>query len=335
MPKEKSPIIDVVKKVGPAVVSIVISKRLRKVDILMPFGILVPRKEMEKVKIGGGSGFIIDSSGLILTNRHVVADKQAEYMVVTLDEKKYKAKVLGRDPINDIAVLKIDAKNLPTVKLGDSSKIDLGQTVVAIGNALGTFQNTVSTGIISGLSRFIHALDFSGHAEQLRGLIQTDAAINPGNSGGPLVNIFGEVIGISSAMVMGAENIGFAIPVNAAKQDLADLKKYGKIVKPSLGLRDVVLNKVLKEKYTLPVDYGALVLPEQFPGERAVIPGGPADKAGIKALDIILEFNDKKITQKQGIMDYIQECKVGEVVTLKILRDKKKITAKVKLCERK
>ena len=335
MPKEKSPIIEVVKKVGPAVVSIIISKKLQKVDVLMPFGILIPRKETEMVKIGGGSGVIIDPSGIVLTNRHVVADKKSEYTVVTSDEKTFKAKILGRDPINDIAIIKIDGKKLPCAKLGDSGEVDLGQTVVAIGNALGTFQNTVSTGVISGLSRFIHAMDFAGHAEQLRGLIQTDAAINPGNSGGPLVNVFGEIIGINSAMVMGAENIGFAIPINAAVKDIAELKKFGKISKPSLGLRHILLNKALKEKYKLAVDYGALVLPEQMPGEQAILPGGPAEKAGIKAMDIILEFNSKKITEKEGVLDHIQECRVGDTVTLKILRDKKKLNVKLKLGERK
>lgn len=335
MPKEKNPIIDVIKKVGPAVVSIVITKKLPKVDVLMPFGLVIPRNETENIKIGGGSGFIVDPSGIILTNRHVVADPKSTYSVVTSDEKTYAAKILARDPINDIAILKIQAKNLPVVKLGDSSMLELGQTVVAIGNALGTFQNTVSTGVVSGLSRFIHAMDFSGHAEQLRGLIQTDAALNPGNSGGPLVNIFGQVVGINCAMVLGAQNIGFVIPINSAKRDLADLKKHGRIIKPSLGLRYVIINKELKDKYKLPVDYGALVTPEQEPGQPAIIPGGPAERAGIMPMDIILEFDNKKVTEKNGLLDYIQEYKVGSNISLKILRNGRTKKINIKLSERK
>ncbi|PJE58636.1 MAG: hypothetical protein COU83_02835, partial [Candidatus Portnoybacteria bacterium CG10_big_fil_rev_8_21_14_0_10_40_22] len=209
--------------------------------------IKVKDPQSKTIQIGGGSGAIVDPSGIILTNKHVVYEQDADYTVITNDDKHYSAKVLARDPINDIAILKIDAENLPAVELGDSSNLQLGQTVIAIGNALGEFTNTVSMGVISGLSRYITAqASLAGHSEELRGLIQTDAAINPGNSGGPLVNLAGQVIGISSATVMGAENIGFAIPIAAAKQDLVDLKKHGRIIKASLGVRYVTLSKAIQ-----------------------------------------------------------------------------------------
>jgi len=261
---EKSPITKIVKKVLPAVVSITISKYLtifespfgRGSPFGGPFGgfeqfFAIPRGR-KKIKIGGGSGFIIDPSGLVLTNRHVVADPKAEYVVTLSDEKKYKAEILARDPINDVAVLKIKEKNLPTIELGDSLNLELGQTVIAIGNVFGTFKNTVSVGVVSGLSREITAgSTLDRKITKMRELIQTDAAVNPGNSGGPLIDINGKTIGINVAMVFLAQNIGFALPINTAKKDLEDLKKYGRIRFPFLGVRYVLLNEELKEKYNL------------------------------------------------------------------------------------
>ena len=219
---EQTSIVEIVKKVTPAVITIVVSRDLPKIEgfYFFPFGgqrFIIPKMEKgkRKTKIGGGSGFVISPDGLILTSQHVVADPKASYTVILEPDKKYPAKVLARDPITDIAVLKIKAKNFPYLELGDSGKIELGQTVIAVGNALGEFHDTVSTGVISGLSRYITA--YSGLTQQaarLRGLIQTDAAINPGNSGGPLVDLEGKVIGINTAVVMGAQNIGFAIPIN-------------------------------------------------------------------------------------------------------------------------
>ena len=268
---ERSPIIEVAKKVCPAVITIVISKDLPKVEgfYFFPFGeqkFIVPKIEKgkkEKTKIGGGSGFIVSPDGYIITSNHVVSDRSADYTIILEPKKKYPAKVVSRDPINDIAILKINAKNLPYLGLGDSEKIELGQTVIAVGNALGEFHDTISTGVVSGLSRYITA--FSGlnrQAERLRGLIQTDAAINPGNSGGPLVDIEGKVIGINTAMVMGAQNIGFAIPINYAKKDLEEVKKFGKVRRPFLGVKYVILNKKIAEKNKLPINYGALTVRE-------------------------------------------------------------------------
>ncbi|MFN7088520.1 MAG: S1C family serine protease, partial [Candidatus Paceibacteria bacterium] len=320
--------IEAVKKVAPSVVSIVISKYLPKIKSIYPAPFFHPfffgeveEGQKQKISVGGGSGFIVHSDGLILTNKHVVFDPDAEYTVITSDLEEYPAKVISRDPINDIAVLKIQAKGLPVARLGNSSKLELGQTVIAIGNALGMFSNTVSRGIISGLSRSISAsLGESGQMEHLRGVIQTDVAINQGNSGGPLINLDGKVVGINTAIIAGAQNIGFSIPINWAKQDLEDIIKYGRIVKPFIGLQYMMLNKNLQKQYNLPVDYGALVVRSHTPGSFAVVPGSPAEKAGIKENDVILELNGEKLTEKNDFSDVLQKCKVGDKVELTVLR---------------
>lgn len=339
---EKSPIVEIAKKVCPAVITIVISKDLPKVEgfYFFPFGgqdFIVPKfeKEKKKTKIGGGSGFIVSTDCYILTSNHVVADIEADYTVIFEPEKKYPAKIISRDPISDIAILKINVKNLPYLELGDSDKIELGEEVLAVGNALGEFHDTVSSGIVSGMSRVITAFSgLVGQTAQLRGLIQTDAAINPGNSGGPLVNMEGKVIGINTAMVMGAQNIGFAIPINYAKKDLEEVKKYGKIKRPFLGVRYIVLNKEISKVHKLPVDYGALIIRESL-GEQAVVKESSADKGGLKEYDIILEINKEKITEKNPLANLLQKYKIGEEISLKVLREGKEVMAKVKLEEKK
>lgn len=340
---EKSPIVEVAKRVCPAVITIVISKDLPKVEgfYFFPYGgkdFIVPQIEngkKEKTKIGGGSGFIVSQDGYVFTSQHVVADKDADYTVIVEPTKKYPAKVLERDPINDIAILKVDADDLPCLELGDSEQIELGQTVIAVGNPLGEFHDTISSGIVSGMSRSITA--FSGvnnQASQLRGLIQTDAAINPGNSGGPLVDIEGKVIGINTAMVMGAQNIGFAIPINYAKKDFEEVLKYGKIKRPFLGVRYIILNKEIAQAHKLPIDWGALIVREAL-GEKAIIKDSSAYRAGLKEYDIILETNGEKITEKNPLANILQKFEIGEEVFLKVLRDKKEIKIKVKLDEKK
>lgn len=339
---EKNQVVKIVKKAIPAVVSITVSKYLPAYENPFeddPFGFdefFSPSKKKKKVRISGGSGFIVDKSGIIITNRHVVIDPKAEYIAVINEKEKAKAKVLARDPINDIAIIKIEKKNLPTLKLGNSDKLDLGETAVAIGNTLGSFQNTISLGVVSGLSRKIKAVDIiEKKTQNLRGLIQTDAAINPGNSGGPLVDINGKVIGVNAAMVFGAENVGFAIPINAAKKGLDDLKKYGKIRQPFLGIRYVPICKEIKEKYKLPTNNGVLVVREQVPEGKAIIKGSPADKAGIKEADIILKIKEKKISKKDTFEDLLNECEVGERIKLKILRGNKELELKTVLTDKK
>jgi len=340
---EKSPIVELAKKVCPAVITIVISRDLPKIEgfYSFPFGehqFIIPqigKGKKEKTKIGGGSGFIVSSDGYIMTCSHVVGDPEADYTVILDPKHKYPAKILAKDSLIDIAILKIDGKNLPYLELGDSSQIELGETVVAIGNPLGEFEDTLSAGIISGLSRKITA--YGGlpmRATSLRGLIQTDAAINPGNSGGPLVNIEGKPIGINTAIVMGAQNIGFAIPINYARKTLEEVLKYGKIQRPFLGIRYFVLNKEISQANKLPVDYGALIVRENL-GEKAIVKNSAADKTGLKEYDIILELNGEKINEENPLTDILQKYKIGEEISLKILREGKEMNAKLKLEEKK
>jgi len=349
-------IIDSVKEASPSVVSIIISKYLPVYEqqFINPFGDIpgfnspfnfqIPQyvqKGTQKQEVGAGSGFIVSEDGLILTNKHVVIDKAAEYTVLTNDGKKYPAKVLALDPVQDLAIIKIQespaelegGKKFPSIKLGDSSGIQIGQGAIAIGNALGEFRNTVSVGIISGLGRTISASGEQGFSETLEGVIQTDAAINPGNSGGPLLNLKGEVIGVNVAMAEGAQTIGFAIPINIAKKDIDQIIKTNKIVYPFLGVRYVLVNEQVKQKYGLSVGYGVLVL-SSANGEPAVISGSAAEKAGLKEKDIILEFNSEKIIQDNSMTKIIAKYNPGDKVTLKILRSGKEMDIEVILGER-
>ncbi len=345
--KYSSPIVEIAKKVCPAVITVIVSKDLPKVEDFysFPYGgkeyiMPMPEKDgkmpikTETMQIGGGSGFIISKDGYVLTSNHVVADTTADYTVILDPTHKYSAKVLSRNPINDTAVLKIEGKNFPYIDLADSGKIQLGEEVVAVGNALGEFNDTLSAGIISGLSRYISAFGGLDHQMQnLRGLIQTDAAINPGNSGGPLVNMDGQVIGINTAMIMGAQNIGFAIPINYAKKDLEEVKKFGKIVVPFLGVKYVLLSKEMAKANKLPVEDGALVVREAL-GESPVIKGSSADRAGIKEFDIIVECNGQQITMKNPLAELMQKCPIGEESSFKVLRDGKELILKVILSEK-
>jgi S1-C subfamily serine protease len=320
----KQPITKIIKKILPAVVSITASKKIQNIE--NPFS---------PATMGGGSGFIVDSSGIILTNRHVVANPDAEYTAVLNEEKKYKARILAKDPINDVAILKVEGENFPFIKLGNSSKLELGQTVIAIGNTLGIFRNTVSTGVISGLSRHITAFNgVDNRSQRLRGLIQTDAAINPGNSGGPLIDANGKAIGINAAMILGAENIGFTLPINTAKNDLDDLKKYGRIRQPFLGVRYILLDKALQTRYNLSKERGALVISEDYQEGTAVLPGSPAYKAGIKEADIILAIQNENISCKNSLEDVLQKFKIGQIINLKILRDNKEMFCQTKIEEK-
>jgi serine protease Do len=252
-----------------------------------------------------------------------------------LDPKhKYPAKVLSRNPINDTAVLKIEGERFPYLEMADSNKIELGEEVVAVGNALGEFTDTLSTGIVSGLSRFITAFGGLDHQMQnLRGLIQTDAAINPGNSGGPLVNMEGKVIGINTAMIAGAQNIGFAIPINYAKKDFEEVKKFGKIIVPFLGVKYVLISKDMAEVNKLPVEDGALVVREAL-GESPVVKGSAAEKAGIKEWDIITECNGEKISTKNPLAHILAKCEIGKKTSFNVLRDGKSVTLSATLEEK-
>lgn len=346
---QENRVISTIKKVMPAVVSIVISKNLA--DVKKEIAAFAPLSKKNKnknlkitdiltdshgmVNVGGGSGFVVSPEGLIVTNKHVISDPKAEYSVITNDGESHPAVIMTRDPIYDVAILKIKTSGLAVVELGDATKLELGESVVAIGNALGIFRNTVSLGIVSGLSRAITAqADPKAPPQEMRGLIQTDAAINPGNSGGPLVDLDGFAIGINAAVVFGAQNINFAIPINAVSRDLEDLRRFGHIRRPYLGVRYIVIDENLQAKMALPIGYGALVMGEG-PKDHAVVPKGPADKAGIKDGDIILECNGKKVERNQPIQDILDGMKVGEVLDTKVLRKGKEFKTKIILAERK
>jgi S1-C subfamily serine protease len=343
-----SKIKDTIKKVMPAVVSIVISKSLEEIEKEMshefyghiPLGGLpeIPEEAVDShgmVKIGGGSGFVVHENGVIITNKHVVVDPNSEYTVLLNDGRKLKASVLARDPVEDIAILKVSAAGLPTVKLGDSSDLELGEEILAIGNALGLFRNTVSSGIVSGLSRSIRAsADPRSPIQEMRGLIQTDAPINPGNSGGPLVNLKGEAIGINAAIVYGAQNLSFALPINSAKRDLHDLEKFGRIKRPLLGLRYVVVDENMKDKLKLKFGYGVMVM-GHGPKREGVMPETPAAKAGLKEKDHIIECNGEKLTEEKTLQDFLENMNVGDVMNLKFVRKGKEMEAEVTLAERK
>lgn len=341
---EESATIEMVKNVSPSVVSIIVTKEISQyfnpwsIDDFFdwPFSFEIPKPKQEpkkeKRQIGGGSGFVVSSDGLILTNKHVVSDSTAEYTIITNEGKSMPAKILAQDPLNDIAVIKVEAKNLPEIKLGDSSKIQIGQSVVAIGFALGEFKNTVTKGVISGIGRKIMASG-GGRTELLEDVIQTDAAINPGNSGGPLLNLRGEVIGINTAISLEGQLIGFAIPINLAKSVIESVKKFGRIVRPFLGIRYILLNETIAKENNLSVDYGALIIRGEKVTDLAVMPGSAADKAGLQENDIILELNGEKITPEKSLAKMIQKFKPGDEITLKVLSKGKEKFVKVVLDE--
>lgn len=349
---ESTAVVNIVKKYSPAVVSIVATKDLPVFErTFNPFSGFCDdpffsqffdcgndsfgfrQKGFEKRQVGAGTGFIVKSNGLVVTNKHVVSDESASYTVITNNGTKYSAKVLDRDPFQDLAIVKIEAQGLPTVELGDSDSLEVGQTVVAIGNALGEFSNSVSKGIVSGLSRSITAS--SGQSsERLEKVIQTDTAINPGNSGGPLLNLRGQVVGITTAMVSGAQNVGFAIPINKVKKIIQDVELRGKISYPYLGVRYIIINEDIKKSKNLPANYGALIVGSES-GDPAVLPNSPAAKAGLKEGDIILEVNGIKIDENHTLAEIIQSQKIGDKIVVKIRRADSELNLNVILEEKK
>ncbi len=332
---------DVVSRSTPSVVSITISKNVPVLEqyyvnpfqdfgFELPQGLLVPQYRQngtQKQVVGGGSGFVISQDGLILTNKHVVADASAEYTVLFNDGTKLSATVLGRDPTLDIAVLKVSARNLTPLPIGNSEELKLGQTAIVIGNALGEFRNTVSVGAISGLARTVAVEN-----EVLSNVIQTDAAINPGNSGGPLLNLRGEVIGINTAMAQGAQSIGFAIPINQVKRVIKQAQAGTAISAAYLGVWYQAITPENKTQLKVSVDSGVLVLKRG--SEAAVQSGSPAEKAGIREGDIIVSINGQTLNASHTLAELIAQYAPGDIVTLKIVRNGQSMDLRVTLAAR-
>lgn len=326
---EESVVIDVAEKASPSVVTVSIKTPQQKVLEFSPlFGLRQGVQGGQEQDIG--TGFIVSEDGLVLTNKHVVSDTNASYKVITNDNKEYEVKEISRDPSNDIAILKINPadhpeKKLKVLELGDSSNLKVGQFVIAIGTALGEFRHTVTTGVVSGLGRGIVAGSvYEGYVERLDNVIQTDAAINPGNSGGPLLNSAGQVIGINVAVAQGAQNIGFAIPVNVIKDSLSKFKQTGKFpAKPFLGVRYQMIDKQTAIMNEVP--QGAYVID--------VVSGSPADEAGIKVDDIIVKIDDKKLDSDNALADIIASKKPGDKVNLDVWRNGQEMTVAATLAE--
>lgn len=313
-----------IKKVRPAVVSIIIMDKQTTTLINLNTGEQTQKTEI--VRKGSGTGFLISADGLILTNRHVAGagnEKTAEFKIILNSGKQYYAQLIGKDPINDLAVLKIFDKNLPFVSLGDSDKLQIGSTVIAIGNTLGRYQNSATKGIVSGLGRSIEASDQSGSVnETLDNVIQTDAEINLGNSGGPLVDLDGNVIGVNVAIDQTGSSIGFAIPVNDAKPVIKSVREIGRIVRPRLGLRYVMLTPEIAQANKLARSSGAWISISQD-GTPSILADSPAAKAGLRQGDIITEINGIKLQDRMTLLSVVQKYKPGDMIGLKVFRDGK------------
>ena len=323
---EESMVTRVVEKATPSVVTVSISKT--KVDPLSFLNQYFGNQNYEigtsqKIEQDIGTGFIISSDGLIVTNKHVVADLSAKYKIVVGKDEILEVVNIYRDPLNDLAILKVEKTDLNAVVLGDSNKLKVGQSVIAIGTALGEFRSTVTTGVISGLGRGIVAGSPIEGLEKLDNVIQTDAAINPGNSGGPLFNSSGEVIGVNVAVSQSGQNIGFAIPINLVRDSIDNFRKTGEFERPYLGVAYKMISKqvaLLNE-----VAAGAYV--------QAIITDGPADKAKIEVGDIITEIDGQKLgdNEESDLITIINKKKIGDVVEVKLWRDNQEKTVDVVL----
>lgn len=312
--KDEESIAKVAQDVSPSVVSISTSNATRR-----------------GIAQGAGTGVIVSKDGYVMTNKHVVSGANGAKVTTSDGEMYDNVKIIGSDPLNDVAFLKIEnASNLKPAKLGESSTLRIGQSVVAIGNSLGEYENTVTSGIVSGLGRPVAAQSQDGtQAESLTDLIQTDAAINPGNSGGPLVNLTGQVVGLNTAVVDNAQGIGFAIPINAVKGILKGVLEDGEVKRAYLGVRYVDITPALAKEQKLPVKRGGLV--SSGSNSPAVEAGGPADKAGIEDGDIIIKVGDLTVGEQGNVSSLISEYTAGSTIEVTILRDGKEQTKKVTL----
>jgi len=315
---EESVVIEVAEKASPSVVTVSVTKTQRVLDLFEfdPFGIFQqPSGREQKIEQDIGTGFIVSQDGLVVSNKHVVSDTQAKYRVITKDDQEFEVEKIYRDPVNDLAILKINpaGNNLKPIELGDSSNLKVGQFVMAIGTALGEFRHTVTTGVISGLGRGITAgSPFEGYVERLDNVIQSDAAINPGNSGGPLLNSAGQVIGVNVAVAAQGQNIGFAIPINILKESIENFNKTGRFERAFLGVRYRMISQDLALLNEVP--QGAYIV--------EVVSGSPADKAGVKVGDIITKLDGEPLLEENGgLAKIISQKKIGDWVKLTIWRN--------------
>lgn len=347
---EEQAFTDAIEKVSPSVFSVIATKDVAAAltQPFDPFGFFntpnFPEEEPETVRrqVGGGTGFLISEDGLAITNKHVVSDTEADYTVFLNDKSKYFVKVVSIDPANDIAVIQLyedeaknnKAKGLTPVEIGDSAEAKIGSRVLAIGNALGEFENTSTAGIISAKNRNIKAADQLGrNASALSGLIQTDTAINPGNSGGPLINLAGQVIGINTAVASEANGIGFAIPIDDVKPALESVEKYGEIVRPFIGIRYTVIDKEVATELGLGEYEGAYLSNDVANAVPAVVPESPADKAGLQANDIITMVNDEAVNQDNDLLTIMRKYAPGDTVTLTVIRSSQEIKVELTLAK--
>jgi serine protease Do len=342
---------EVYDKAAPAVVSVVALKDLTEYYNQMqqfgPFQFFgMPQQqapqnnsdeESQLSQISSGSGFIVTADGLVVTNKHVVSDDTAQYEVILNDGTTLDAKVVAKDSLNDIAIVQITddderVGSLPTLTFGDSEAMNVGDPVVAIGNALGEYSNTTTVGIISATDRQIVASGGGQGAENLVNLIQTDAAINPGNSGGPLLNLNGEVVGMNTAIDTTASGIGFALPSSDIEPVVKSYQENGHIVTPYVGVRYVPVTETLIQHFKLDVDHGAYVIGDVDAGP-GVVPDSPAEKAGLKDGDVILSVDGTDLTEEFSLQNAISSHQVGDTVVLTVHRDGKELQLQVTLEE--
>ncbi len=303
---------DIAERASQSVVTVSVKRQQQVFDMFGNgfFNFQVPRNQVEEVQQDIGTGFVVDDNGLVVTNKHVVSDPTAEYLVIDAGDAEHVVQNIYRDPTNDLAILKVQDLKQPPIPLGDSNTLRVGETVIAIGTALGEFRHTVTTGVISGLGRGIQALGESFQLEDLEGVIQTDAAINPGNSGGPLLNASGEVIGVNVAVSQAAENIGFALPINIIKVSLQNFNQTGQFDRPLLGVRYQMISQQAALANEVP--QGAFLL--------EVLSGTTAAVAGLEEGDIITSFDGVSLKEEE-LAPLINKHKIGDVVPLKYWRD--------------
>lgn len=346
---EEEATIRVVKAAQPAVVAILVFSKMPRVAQprvqFFPFGqnpfepFPFPRDPGEKDQggkrqVGGGSGFFVSADGIVATNKHVIDFENAELQVQTAEGKKYTAKVLGSDPRLDVAFLKVEGKDFRYLTFGDSNKLEPGQTVIAIGNALDEFRNTITKGIVSGLNRRIVAGN-GFTTELIEEAVQTDAAINPGNSGGPLLDLRGRIVGLNTAVSERGQSLGFAIPSNTVKRDFEMITKLGRIVRPFLGVRYQIITEEIIRKNQLKVDHGALIVRGADRSELAVAPGSPAEKVGLVENDILLEIENQRIDEEHSLSSLIGRHAPDDEVRIKVLHAGEERIVTVKLDEMK